>query len=251
MLPLVALEEHYFSTEAQNSSEYGHAFDAYPVSMRQKLYSLGDERLQDMDQNSMSIQVISHAPTFESTPAELCKSANDELFNAVCQNPTRFKGFAVLPMGDPPSAVAELTRCITQLGFVGALVNNHDSGRFYDDPVYWPIFAKAVELDVPIYLHPCPPSAEMAACYKGNYSDRIANDLSTFSWGWHSENGIHILRLYASGLFDTYPTLKIIIGHMGEMLPYWLARDVAFTKKWGGWQPAPARPLRQVYDENI
>jgi hypothetical protein len=150
-------------------------------------------------------------------------------------------------MLEPAEAPVELERCIKQLGFVGALVNNHTNGTFYDDEKCWPVFEKAVELDVPIYIHPSFPSQTMADHYKGNYSDQVAFMLSIASWGWHSECGLHILRLFAAGLFDKYPKLKIIIGHDGEMLPFMLDRTLPLSTFWGERQ----RDLRTVWEQSI
>lgn len=153
----------------------------------------------------------------------------------------------MLPMHEPPAAADELQRCIKTHGFVGALINNHVNGKFYDDPTYWPVFERAVELDVPIYLHPTFPADEMAKHYKGNYSDQTALLLGTAGWSWHTETGLHILRLFASGLFDKHPKLKIIIGHMGEMLPFALDRILPLSRAFGKRE----RDLLTVWNENI
>ena len=125
----------------------------------------------------------------------------------------------MLPMSDPTAASDELTRCIKELNFVGALVPNHTNGRYYDDAYFWPVFGRAERLNVPIYLHPTSPPPGLEPHYEGNYAHSTANVLGSYGFGWHSETGLHVLRLFASGLFDKYPRLQIIIGHMGEMLP--------------------------------
>ena len=241
MVPkLITLEEHFVSTRING------AFDKYTGwAQTAKLQSLGDERLKDMDAGSVNIQVISHAPLCAN--AEDCQRGNDELAAACKQNATRFAAFAMLPMLEPEAAAAELERCVKDLGFVGALINNHTDGTFYDSEKYWPVFEKAVELDVPIYIHPAFPSQAMAEYYKGNYSDQVAFMLSIASWGWHSDTGLHVLRLFAAGLFDRFPTLKLIIGHDGEMLPFMLDRTLPHTKGWG----ERKRDLRTVWEESI
>jgi predicted TIM-barrel fold metal-dependent hydrolase len=177
----------------------------------------------------------------------LCQAANDELASAISANPTRLAGFALLPMAEPALAAEELKRCITRHKFVGALIDNHTNGQFYDDRKFWPVFAKAQELDVPIYIHPSYPDEEFgAAHYRGNYDDRIAVALGAYGWGWHSDTALSILRLYAAGLFDTYPNIKIIIGHMGEMLPFQLERVIAIAARFGR-----QRGLRDVWTQNI
>lgn len=262
-MKLITLEEHFISTSIPGALNQYDTW-SYPVSS--KLKDLGDGRIKDMDSGKVTLQVISHAP-YCATIGE-CRSGNDELAKACKDNSKRYAGFAMLPMLDPTAASAELERCVKELGFVGALVNNHTDGTFYDDEMYWPVFEKAVELDVPIYIHPSFPSQTMADHYKGNYSDQVAFMLSIASWvrrflrmipsekmlitfhhlqGWHSECGLHILRLFAAGLFDKYPKLKIIIGHDGEMLPFMLDRTLPLSKFWGERQ----RDLRTVWEENI
>jgi len=147
----------------------------------------------------------------------------------------------------PLAAAAELARCVQDLGFVGALLDNHLDGEFYDAAKFWPVFEKAQELDVPLYIHPTFASEKMLEHYKGNYDDAVAQQLSAFGWGWHSDTGLHILRLFASGLFDRFPKLKIVIGHMGELLPFQLDRCINITNRWTNRE----RGLKQVWDENI
>jgi len=122
-----------------------------------------------------------------------------------------------------------------------------ENGQFYDDERFWSVFEKAQELNVPIYIHPTFASDSMMEHYKGNYSDSVAIALSAFGWGWHSETGLHILRLFASGLFDRFPKLKIIIGHMGELLPFQLDRILAVAERWD----KKERDLAEVWRNNI
>jgi predicted TIM-barrel fold metal-dependent hydrolase len=150
-------------------------------------------------------------------------------------------------MNEPGTAANELERCVKDHGFVGALVDNHLDGEFYDNKRFWPVFEKAEELDVAIYIHPTFASEEMMGYYKGNYDDSVAMALSAFGWAWHTETGLHILRLFASGLFDRFPKLKIVIGHMGELLPFQLDRILAQSERWGKRE----RGLREVWRNNI
>ena len=247
--PLITLEEHFISKAART---WGFDNDQIPVKrfpppVIRKLSDLSDERLQDMDTGSVTLQVISSGSTNGSAPTEICRATNDELKSAVEGSKGRFAGFATLPMGDPAAAAEELERCVQTLGFVGTLVNNHEKGRFYDDTFFWPVFSKCQSLDVAIYLHPTVPGPGMAKG-SGNYPEIVAHGLDTYCWGWHSETGVHILRLFASGLFDEYPRLKVIIGHMGEMLPFMLDRIIRFAKK--QW-PERKRDLQTVWDQNI
>ncbi|TVY29318.1 Decarboxylase [Lachnellula hyalina] len=243
MLPLITLEEHFISTKVRSGKD--DHYNDFPPSFTLKFESLGDERIQDMNNGSVSLQVLSHAPLDASPSA--CSDINNELALAISKNPDRFAGFATLPMEDSKAAAEELSRCVTKLGFLGALINNHLNGQFYDDGRFWPVFEKAQELDVPIYIHPTYPSESMLEPYKGNYDDRIASQLSAYGWGWHSDTGLHILRLFASGFFDRFPEIKIIIGHMGELLPFQLDRIAGISQVWG----EKKRDLMEVWKCNI
>ncbi|EMC91877.1 hypothetical protein BAUCODRAFT_116964 [Baudoinia panamericana UAMH 10762] len=240
--PLITLEEHFISSRIPGAWKN---FQAFPDHQKSKLASLDDERLRDIDAGSCQVQVLSHV-CVEAPPNE-CRETNDELAAACRKHPKRFVGFATLPMAHPEAAADELERCVKQLGFVGALIDNHlEDGTFYDDEKFWPVFARAVKLDVPIYLHPTFASDDMMKHYEGNFSSQAALMMSIAGWGWHSETGLHILRLYASGLFDKYPKLKICVGHMGEFMPFALERCIRASARFG-----LERGLQTVWDENI
>lgn len=183
---------------------------------------------------------------------ENCRAGNDELASAIAHSgqPARLAGFAVLPCKDAAESARELQRSVSSLGFVGALIDNHADGKYFDRAEYDVLWAEACLLDVPIYLHPTWPSARMAEAYMGAYPERVGISLGAAGWGWHGDVGLHILKLFCAGVFDRYPTLKIIIGHMGETLPFMLERCYDMSTRWGGWGPRE-RPLRQVWDENI
>lgn len=209
--PCITLEEHF---DTGISHDILH--DSMPQTIKDRMADLGSARLQHMDENGVKLQVISHGPS--ATPVPACIAANNKLAAACKENPGRYAGFASLPMQDPAAAVSELERTVKDHGFLGALINNHlEDGTFYDDRKFWPVFEKAMELDVPIYIHPSFPSPERLAHHSGNFPDISGVLMATASHGWHAECGLHILRLFASGLFDKYPKLKIVIGHMGEM----------------------------------
>ena len=254
--PTITLEEHFLSRAVQDFyAAHGHP-EFYQESVllrrcREELVEIGDVRVRSMKQNQISLQIVSHAPNSIAIDVETCIKANDELARAVGDRPETFAGFAILPMIDPVAASRELRRCIQDLKFVGALIDNTCNGRFYDSPFFWPVFETAQELDVPIYVHPSP-NEVTRSFYDGNYPDAIAESLSMYTWGWHSENALHILRLFAAGLFDKLPRLKIIIGHMGEMLPFQLSRIIRITShQWPLVGVNPERQFRQVWDENI
>jgi 2,3-dihydroxybenzoate decarboxylase len=181
-----------------------------------------EQRLQDMDAEGIDIQVLSlTSPGLQSIAdpdhaAKSAKETNDALAEMVSKAPTRFKAMAALPWINPDAAIEELERAVNDLGAVGVMLNGHTNGAYTDDKASWPIWEKAVELDVPVYLHPI----------QGQHWDNCAGypELEQATWGWAFETGTHFLRLVLSGLFDTYPTLTVILGHMGEFLPFNLWR---------------------------
>ncbi|OTA97250.1 hypothetical protein M434DRAFT_66168 [Hypoxylon sp. CO27-5] len=183
-------------------------------------------RIADLDNGHVSYQIISHLPGMNSDDPDDYRKANDEMADAIKKYPNRLGGFAALPMAHPDKAAAELERAVKDLGFFGALVDSHlEDGTHYDAEHFWPVFETAERLDVPIYIHPAPyPESFIKERYSGNYPASVAVGLSTGAWGWHEDVGLHILKLYAAGLFNRFPKLKIIIGHMGEMLPMMIDR---------------------------
>jgi predicted TIM-barrel fold metal-dependent hydrolase len=248
--PLITLEEHFFSQAASKSEAFqkNYALQLKHVpGLFEKLTDLSHLRLKSMDESNISLQVISHSPG--SLTLDECKQANDELSAAMKQHPTRFAGFATLPIFEPEKSAAELERCVIELEFKGALIDNHtDDGKYFDGTEYNTFWEKAEELQVPIYIHPTWATDEMRdMLYTGNFTPGAAGSLAASSWGWHSDVALHVLRLFAAGLFDRYPRLKIIIGHFGEMLPFMLERLVQLSSRWGGRQ----RLFKQVWDENI
>ena len=149
----------------------------------------------------------------------------------VRKHPGRFSAFAHLPMTNPGVSADELERAVKECGLLGALVSGQCDGKFLDDPVYEPLLARAEMLDVPLYIHPgVPPEAVQKSYYRG-FSPQVSSMLATTGWGWHTETGIHVLRMVLAGSFDKFPKLEVIIGHMGEMLPTMLARCDDFIRQ--------------------
>jgi len=221
---VVAVEEHFatrrilnFARAVPGPMDNEQAHQQVPA-----LLDLGAGRIAAMDEAGIDVQVVSHtAPGIEfvpSTEAEaLAREANDELAAAIDRHPHRLAGLATLPVTRPQAVADELRRAVG-LGMKGALVNGTTNGRFLDDPAYDELLATLEELNVPLYLHPgLPPEAVRRAYYDG-LPGRTGVVLSTAAWGWHSETAIHVLRLAVSGVFDRYPGLQVVIGHMGEML---------------------------------
>lgn len=199
------------------------------VAKRNELIELGAPRIADMDAAGITVQVLSVSGPGADLLAgadgiALAREYNDVLAKAVVERGGRLAGFAHLPMLTPEAAADELERAVRELGFHGALINGLTDGRFLDDPRFAPILARAETLDVPIYLHPgIPPQPVRAAYYEG-LPGQLGFLLAAAGWGWHIETAVHVLRLVLSGTLERYPRLKLIIGHMGEALPFMLAR---------------------------
>lgn len=246
--PLIALEEHFFSQAALSGSteQYSEQFK-HIAGLKEKLTDVGTLRLQMMEAGQISVQIVSHAPGAMS-PSQ-CTSANDQLAQSIKAHPSRFAGFAVLPVSHPRECAGELRRCVEALGFVGALIDNHAAdGTYYDGDDYLPMFKAAQDLDVPIYLHPTwATDAMMTTLYTGNFPAAASKSIGASGFGWHADTATHVLRLVAAGLFDRLPRLKIIVGHMGEMLPFMLHRLVQLSPRWGKHR----RTFKDVWDTNI
>lgn len=233
---IITLEEHYRSPQVDaaigEAGEYFRSMNAAGEQMAQRLSrlsDLGQKRIEDMDRAGIDMQVLSHTvPSPEILEPEraipLARRVNDEMAEAITRYPTRFAAFATLPIADPSAAAKELERTVQQLGFKGAMINGVTQGRFLDDEFFSPILQRAEELDVPLYLHPAPPPEQVEKVYFSGLDPGLARILSIAGWGWHAEQGLHTVRLIASGVFDRFPNLQIIIGHMGEMIPFFLAR---------------------------
>ncbi len=231
--PVIALEEHYWDKELV--SHLTGAEGSRSPDMLERLYDLGAIRLREMDEAGIDIQFLSHgAPSgqklAEDVAAGLVQRVNDRLAAAVSQNPSRLLGFAALPTIVPEAAADELERCVTQHKFKGAMVHGLTNGLFLDDKRFWPIFARAEKLDVPIYLHPSFPDPRVVEVYYKDYVQAYPQVIRA-AWGYTVEAATQAIRLVLSGVFKEYPKLKFILGHMGETLPFLLWRiDQALSR---------------------
>ena len=224
MLGKIALEEHFAIPETLEDSA-GFVPGDFWKELSSRILDIQDRRLREMDANGIEMMLLSlNAPAIQAIPdhrraIDLAIRANDYLAAEVAKRPDRFQGFAALPMQDPEAATNELTRCVEQLGFRGALVNGFsqtgDGSQtlYYDLPMYRGFWKEAQRLGVPFYLHPRNPLAQHAQIYAGH--DWLLGP----TWAFGQETAVHALRLMGSGLFDDFPDLKIIVGHMGEGLP--------------------------------
>jgi uncharacterized protein len=193
------------------------------------LPEIGERRLKFMDEAGITVQVLSNTgPGPDLVPGPdgvaMAREMNDHLAAAVARHPDRFAGFAVLPMQSPEAAAAELARAVKELGFAGALINGTTEGRFLDHPSYDALLTAAVELDVPIYIHPHLAPEPVRQAYYSDLKPGAGRVLESAGWGWHSETAIHVLRMVLAGTLDRHPRLRLIVGHMGEMLPVMLSR---------------------------
>jgi 2,3-dihydroxybenzoate decarboxylase len=221
---VVVLEEHFESPDMRDNAHM-------VPDVAERLGDLGERRLQAMDAAGIDLQVLSHtAPAAQNldpeTAVRAARSANDLLHRTVIAKPDRFAGFAILPTPDPAAAVKELERGVTELGFKGAMIHGLTHGEFIDAKKYWPIFALAEQLDVPIYVHPASPHPAVIAAYYKEYPIMVRA-----GWGFGVETATQAIRLILSGVFDAHPKLKIIIGHLGEGLPYSLWRCDAIMSR--------------------
>jgi predicted TIM-barrel fold metal-dependent hydrolase len=194
-----------------------------------ELDALGEDRLRVMDDAGIDVQVLSALSNNvqDLPPAQsivVSQELNNRMAETVSSFPDRFRAFATLPVSDPRASVDELTRSVDELGFLGAMVHGQTHGVFLDHPSVRPILAAAVRLDVPIYVHPAPPPTVIFDTYYSGLTEEVGACLSTSGWGWHSETAMHVLRMVVQGVFEELPDLKIIIGHMGEGLPFHLDR---------------------------
>ncbi|MCJ7654605.1 MAG: amidohydrolase family protein [Dehalococcoidia bacterium] len=211
-----------------------------------KVYDLGEGRLRDMDESGIDMQVLSFSfpgiePFNATDGTSMAKNINDELAEIVKRYPERFAGFAAIAPQDPDAAADELERAVKKLGFKGAMINGNIRGEYLDDEKYWVIFERAEKLGVPIYIHPRTPPEDMIKPYS------VWPVLALAGWGFAAEAGLHAIRLICSGVFDEYPGLNIILGHLGEAIPFWMWRlDSQWPHDEMGIYSGPSRKLQKT-----
>lgn len=265
-MKLIAIEEHYMSpavneqymnvmTEIVSPAERARLEGLQGFLQNSPISDLDELRIATMDAQGVDMQVISYGnnspmdlPGDAAVP--LCRQANDELADAIRRHPTRFAGYAALPVGDPKAAADELSRAVQELGFVGASLNGNYHGRFFDEPEFYPIFERAAELEVPVYFHPGFPN-EMVAdyYYKGeNIPQAVSAVFGAYGYGWHVDVGIHMIRMILSGIFGKLPNLKLMTGHWGELVPYYFDRiDEMIPESVTGLD----RPFSEIYKTHV
>jgi len=250
-LRVIAIEEH-FITPLYREKVGANEFRKFYLQSRgeqvghdivEQNSDLGTKRLAHMDAAGIDVQVLSFgSPGPQAFAADvaipMARDANEVLFQAVQSHPDRFQGFAALPTADPRIAADELERCVRKLGFKGAMIHGHQQGEFLDDRKYWPIFERAAALDVPIYLHPTVPHPGAMKSYFQGYEE-----LARAGWGFAVDTSCHFLRLVFAGVFDAFPKLQIILGHLGEGLPFAMHRLDDHTASAAARRGLKKRPL--------
>ena len=263
MKRLITVEEHYSSNrimemlEREANTSQPEAVMAPPQpQMRDAapgVDDLGEGRIAYMDSHGIDTQIISYASGVPATlPPRLAipftRRVNDEMAEKASAYPGRFYLFAHLPLGDGKAAAEEFERCVKELGFVGAMLSGHYRDLPYDDENYFPIFEKAQELDVPVYLHPGIVSKEVTdKYYRGSWSPRVTFNLAGFGVGWHYDVGMQIVRMILAGTFDRLPDLKIMTGHWGELVSFYMYRMDEIPKELTGLK----KNVSDYFKENV
>ena len=241
-MKIIAIEEHTVNSAigaavagvVKNNVSYISTFaaDDLPGSATaNSLTDLDKGRIEDMDKNGITMEILSYSNPSqwildEKQAVELCKKANDDLAALVKRHPGRFEAFATLPWVSPEAAAAELRRVVKEYGFKGVLLSGRPQvgAKFLDDASYDPVWEALTELDLPIYIHPGFPVPEVQQVYYTGFNDKVTTILSSYGFGWHLEPGIQVLRMILSGVFDRFPSLKVISGHWGEVVAYYIPR---------------------------
>jgi 5-carboxyvanillate decarboxylase len=201
---------------------YGGSRSERATAIFERLQDLEARRIADMDATGIDVQILAlTAPGVQvfdaATATSLSVLANDQLADAVRRHPTRYVGLAACAPQDPAHAAQEIERGVTKLGFRGVIINSHTRHEYLNDPKFWAIFEAAEALGVPVYLHPTTPS-------KGMIKPLVERGLDGAIYGFGVETGMHALTIITSGVFDRFPKLKLVLGHLGEALPFWMCR---------------------------
>ena len=246
-MKLIDLEAHFVT---QAFADYTHNIVTHrTVPIDDRLLDLGEGRIRDMDEAGIDMQVLSlllpHIQNLESSAAKTwARRTNEELSAAVKRYPDRFAGLAAIPVQSPHEAAEELERAVSELGLKGVCITSNAKNEYFDDEKYWVIFEKAEKLDVPIYLHPRAPSPSTVKPYLGY------PQLATAMCGFGHEVALHALRLIVGSVFEEFPKLQIILGHLGEALPYWLWR---VDNMWSRTEPKgiPKKAPSEYFKNNL
>ena len=256
---VIAIEEHFITPMYRERVAANEFRNFYLTARGRELghhiveenLDVGARRLAHMDAAGVDLQVLSFgSPGAQAFGPEvaipMARDANERLYESIQKHPTRFAGFAALPTADPEAAAEELERCVRRLGFVGTMIHGHQQGEFLDAKKYWPIWETAKKLGVPVYLHPTLPHPDVAKAYFQGYEE-----LARAGWGFAVDTSCHFLRIMFSGVFDAYPSLKIILGHLGEGLPFAMHRLNAHTHAAAARRGLRKTPLEYLRDNLV
>ena len=226
---VIAIEEHYIDPNITKLQEENTKNTRIRnPKMVARMEDFGGERIEEMDAAGIDVQILSIAPPGvhnlpKDVAVDAAKLANDYLAKKMSENPERFRGFAALPMQDPDAAARELERSVKELNFVGGMIHGLTNSQFDDGKASWAVYETAAKLDVPIYLHPGMPHQEVRKIYYQDYTEEFAL-FPQAAWGYTVETATMAIRLVLSRIFEKLPNLKIILGHLGETLPFLLWR---------------------------
>ena len=255
-MKVIAVEEHFFPVDVPGiiidggppllpGSHRGSVWEKDPSTLKE----IGPKRIASMDEAGIDMQILS-APVGGGFAPEVavdyCQKINNYQAERIEEYPDRFKGYATLPTSVPEACAQELERCVKELGFVGTLIGNRTNDCFLSEPQYDPLLAKAEELGVPVFVHPsAAPRAVADACYSKGLSKKVSTSFQLYGYGWHVDTGIHFLNLILSGAFDRHPDLQVILGHWGELTPYFMDRlDENLSKEFAGTAHDPSYYFR-------
>ena len=253
----ITLEEHfatpdYMAGPDRKTKERAERTGGRFARLAAELLDIGDGRIAAMDAARIDVQALSlTSPGVEQLQVEQAKvfarATNAAIGEAVRRRPGRFFGLASLPLLDPPAAIDEMERAIAEDGCKGVVINGHLRGRYLDERFFWPVLQRAEALKLPVYLHPTQsPQAVLDAWY-GGLEPSVAEMMANGGWGWHIETALHVLRMVLGGVFDAHPGLQIVIGHMGETLPFMIQRVDAMAPAMTGL----AKPVSAYLRENV
>jgi predicted TIM-barrel fold metal-dependent hydrolase len=255
-MKIISIEEHFLTRQiaaAWEASVLGSDgtgnFDQGEI--RQRLEDIGEGRLTLMDESGIDVQVLSvTTPALHNLePAEsvlLAASTNDLVAASIARHPTRFQGFAVLPMPAPDEAASELRRAVTQRGLRGAMVCGRTRDKNLDHPDFLPMLRTAADLNVPVFIHPQIPQASVRAALYGGFGEPVDTAFAAFGLGWHYEAGIQFVRLILAGVFDRLPNLQVILGHWGEVVLFYLERLKSLARV-----TKLERPVEEYFQRNL